>query len=66
MHTALKVQLRLPNGQQTMAVASVEEISRPNEPETRALLLTQEGAEPVLPGTQVWWNGQEASWEELF
>ncbi|MDU0370483.1 hypothetical protein ACFPAF_08785 [Hymenobacter endophyticus] len=65
LHTALKVQLRFPGGRQIAAVASVEEISRPQQAELGALLLTQEGAEPIPAGTEVWWNGQEATWEEL-
>ncbi|RSK48521.1 hypothetical protein [Hymenobacter rigui] len=66
LHTALKVQLRLPTGHQIAAIASVEEISRPDVPEIRALLLTQEDAEPVPAGAEVWWSGQEATWDDLF
>ncbi|MET4107904.1 hypothetical protein [Hymenobacter sp. UYP22] len=65
LHTALKVQLRFPGSRQIAAVVSVEEISRSQQAEIRALLLTQEGAGPVSAGTEVWWNGQEATWEEL-
>ncbi|WP_426490446.1 hypothetical protein [Hymenobacter sp. 102] len=66
LHTALKVQLRFPGGHQISVVASVEEISRPHEPETRGLLLAQEELEPIPPDTAVWWTGQEAGWEDLF
>jgi len=65
LHTALKVQLHAHGSPPVAAVASVEEIARSGQPETRALLLTHEGATPVPPGTAVWGTGQEAAWEEL-
>lgn len=65
LHTALKVQLRLPTGHRAAAVASVEEVARPGSAAVRALLLTQEAAEPMPPGTEVWGTGEEAGWEEL-
>lgn len=65
LHTALKVTLRYPSGLAQTAIATVEEIARADMPEVRALLLTQEGAAPLPIGTEVWWTGAEASWEEL-
>lgn len=65
LHTAWRITLQHPRLEPQVAVASLEEIARPNEPETRALLLMQEGAALVPPGTEVWWTGREATWEEL-
>lgn len=63
LHTGLALTLRFPNGQEEPAIASVEEVSRPEALDTRALLLTQDGAGPVPPGTEVWWTGEELGWE---
>ncbi|SHM08435.1 hypothetical protein [Hymenobacter psychrotolerans] len=65
LHTALALVLRYPDGTEAAAVASVEEIARPGRPETRTLLLTQEGAAAVPLGTEVWWQGETAGWEGL-
>ncbi|RSK40939.1 hypothetical protein [Hymenobacter perfusus] len=65
MHTTLRLTLLQPDGERHTATASLEELTRPGEPAIRALLLTQEDAEPVSPGTEVWWTGREATWEEL-
>jgi hypothetical protein len=66
LHTALTVQVRFPGGPQIFVVASIEEIARPHEPESRALLLLQEGGMPVPPGAEVWWNGLNVSCEDVF
>lgn len=65
LHTALALVLRHPDGTEAAAVASVEEIARPGRPETRALLLTQEGAGTVPIGTEAWWEGEMAEWGGL-
>lgn len=65
LHTALALTLHLPDGAEATTIATVEEISQPDAPETRALLLTQEGAAPVPAGTEVWWAGTEISWDQL-
>lgn len=59
LHTHLRLSLRYPGGQQLHIVASVEEIARPDTPETRALLLTAPDAQPVPAGTEVWWDGEQ-------
>lgn len=65
LFTAVRVDLRTPSGQQETVIASVEEITRPGHPATRALLLTQARTEPVPPGTGVWWSGADVGWDEL-
>jgi len=65
LHTTWRLTLLQPDGERHTAIASLEELTRPNEPATRVLLLTQEKAEPVPVGTEVWWTGQEATWDEL-
>lgn len=65
LHSALRVTLRHLGAGPQAAIATVEEIARPGETATRALLLTQDGAEPVPAGTEVWWSGWAATWEEL-
>ncbi|TGE07818.1 hypothetical protein [Hymenobacter fodinae] len=67
LHTALHLHLRYPSGLAENAVASVEEITRPNSEvglsaAERVLMLTQEGAIAPPVGTQVWWTGEEANW----
>ncbi|MBT9393374.1 hypothetical protein KLP40_09385 [Hymenobacter sp. NST-14] len=65
LHTALLVQLHYPGKQEISTIASVEEVARAGEPGLRSLLLTQENA-PLPPiGTEVWWLGEEARWEDL-
>ena len=58
LHTVWPVRLVWPDGSAHDAVASVEEVSRPDDEAApdpaRALLLTHEGAAPVPPGTRVY------------
>lgn len=65
LHTTWRLTLIQPGQGRQLAVASLEELTRLGEPATRVLLLTQEAAEPVPAGTEVWWTGREATWEEL-
>lgn len=65
LHTALALVLRYPDGTEAPVVASVEEITRSGHPDTRALLLTQEGAGTVPIGTEAWWEGEVAEWGSL-
>jgi hypothetical protein len=65
LHTSWRLTLAQPDGARRAALASLEELTRPHEPATRVLLLTQENAEPVPAGTEVWWTGREATWDEL-
>ena len=58
-HTHLRLTLRYPGGHELRTVASVEEITRPDAPETRALLLTAPDAQPVPAGTEVWWDSEQ-------
>ena len=65
LHTALALTLRYPNGTESAAVATVEEIARPGNAEARTLLLTHDGAGTVPVGTEVWWEGETADWGSL-
>ncbi|MBD2723002.1 hypothetical protein [Hymenobacter armeniacus] len=55
LHTALAVEARLPDGARHAAVATVEEMTRPETPNapTRGLLLDV-GAATLPAGTEVW------------
>lgn len=65
LHSQWLIHLVFPDGTETEAHASVEEISRPADSvgavavETRALLLTEEGAGPVPTGTLVYLMKQQ-------
>ena len=65
LYTALKLQLRYPSGHSQTVLASVEEITREDASAIRGLLLTQESLPMVALGTEVWWTGALASWDEL-
>lgn len=65
LHTALVVRLCYPDKQEISAIASVEEVTRVGQPTVRTLLLTQEDTPPPPAGTEVWWAGAEAQWEDL-
>ena len=60
VHTALAVEAALPGGTRLAAVATVEELARPETPApTRGLLLDLEAVE--LPaGTEIWLNAGAA------
>ncbi len=65
LYTQWTVRLVFPNGIEAKTSASIEEVSHPADNllhtktvETRALLLTQEGVEPVPAGTLVYLLGQ--------
>ncbi|MBJ6109055.1 hypothetical protein JAO73_08540 [Hymenobacter sp. BT523] len=55
LHTALAVEARLPDGARHAAVATVEEMTRPDTPgaSTRGLLLDV-GAATLPAGTEIW------------
>jgi len=57
LHTALALTLHYPDGHKELAVASVEEVARPEILATRVLLLTHEGTTLVPVSTEVWWAG---------
>ena len=65
LHTALVVELRYTDKQEISAIGSVEELGRAGQPAVRTLLLTQEGDPSPPAGTEVWWAGAEARWENL-
>ncbi len=60
LHTALAVEVRLPDGRRWSATATVEEVSRAGTPAAdpqRALLLTLELPELLPPGAGIWLSG---------
>ena len=56
LHTALSVVAALPDGRRRAAIATVEEITRPDTPglPARGLLLDFEAVITLLPGTEIW------------
>ncbi|GAB3305681.1 hypothetical protein [Hymenobacter tenuis] len=65
LYTALKLHLHYPSGHTQTVIASVEEITRDEAGVIRGLLLTQESSLQVPLGTEVWWAGTIAEWDEL-
>ena len=63
LHTALAVEVALPDGTRQAATATVEEVTRPETPDAvaRGLLLEFEKPMVVVPGTEIWLPATDAT-----